>query len=368
MREQHVFLYLIVFCLFSSTHSELAIQTTEVLEQWDPYQLVSYAKQSGNDIHFIDPNGFVEDESDVTIIHQKLKSLRDIGVDAVLVVVNQFHPDYGLNRSGMKFFVKELQYYLIREFPEFNEDNILIICYSIEDERSYFKRGEKVKEELSEDETDKIQVRQISKIRDEKYAQSFKKILDDTIYFMDHCDDCVTFWVGIGFFIFAGTAIVVLLVIQLVICIKGRQISEEEKQKVNLMSAFLSNYSNNHSVLDEVCILCLHSLNIKGPESNRSQLDESNSFGLSSVKKNQCGHSYHTKCFEDWTLLEDDICPHCIEKLDKDDPVEKVTKKLIDIQSKLHKVFNELIFRLEDNKLKYKFSNDFHQGDLTQLN
>ena len=367
MRDQHIFLYLLAVCLISSIHCE-AFPITKVLEEWDPYQLVSYAKSTGKDIHFIDPNGFVEDENDVTIILEKLKSLRNIGVDAVLVVVNQFHPDYGLNRSGMKFFVKEFQYYLMKEYPEFTEDNILIICYSIEDERSFFKRGEKVKEELSEDETDKIQVRQISKIRDEKYAQSFIKILDDTIYFMDHCDDCVTFWVGIGFFIFAGTAIVILLIIQLIICIKGRQISEEEKQKVHLMSAFLSNYSNNPSVLDEVCIFCLYSLNPKVPESNRSQLDESNAFGLNSVKKNQCGHSYHTKCFEDWTLLEDDICPHCIEKLDKEDSVEKVTKKLIDIQSKLHKVFNELTFRFENNKLKYKFSNDFHQGDLTQLN
>ena len=362
------FFFLFSLIIFNSIFCQNNFEISEVQEEWDPFQLVSYVKTNGLDHQFIDPNGYLEDESEINSIKEKLATLKNLGVNTVFIIIKKLNADYALTRTGLKFFLNEFEYYYTKEFNE-NKESLLFICYTIEDERSLFRIGEKIEDNLSEDEANKIQARQLSKVRDELYGKVINNVLKDTIYYMDKCDDCVTFWVGIGFFIFAGAAIVVLLIIQLIICIRGKQISDEEKRKVNLMSAFLSNYKTNRNVVDEVCILCLHSILPKTREANKyNQLNDSNSIDLNPPKKQKCGHSFHQKCLEDWILLEDDICPLCIEKIDKEDTVEKMQKKLVDIQSRLHKVFNELNFRFENNKLKYKFSSDFHSGDLTQLN
>lgn len=343
-------------------------EITEVLDEWDPFQLVSYVKTNNLDPQFIDPNEYLKNETEINEIKEKITVLKNLDVHTVFIIIKKLNADYALTRTGLEFFLNEFEYYYSKEFNKVKE-TLLLICYTIEDERSLFRIGERIGDNLSEDEANKIQARQLSKVRDGKYGKVINSVLNDTIYFMDKCDDCVTFWVGIGFFIFAGTAVVVLLIIQLVICIRGKQISDEEKRKVNLMSAFLSNYKNNRDIVDEVCILCLHSIIPKDKDINKfNQLNDSHSISLNPSKKLVCGHSFHQKCFEDWVLLEDDICPLCIEKIDKEDTVEKMQKKLVDIQSRLHKVFNELLFRFENNKLKYKFSSDFHSGDLTELN
>ena len=75
-------------------------------------------------------------------------------------------------------------------------------------------------------------------------------------------------------------------------------------------------------------------------------------------------HQYHDKCYYEWINRQDNTCPLCVEKLDKNDNFKDTYVKIISIQKCLHRNFNELEFDFVEGKLTYKFIKGLGKNDL----
>ena len=117
------FFFLFSLIIFNSIFCQNNFEISEVQEEWDPFQLVSYVKTNGLDHQFIDPNGYLEDESEINSIKEKLATLKNLGVNTVFIIIKKLNADYALTRTGLKFFLNEFEYYYTKEFNE-NKESI----------------------------------------------------------------------------------------------------------------------------------------------------------------------------------------------------------------------------------------------------
>ena len=204
--------------------------SSEIIEKegWNPMMISSYLYSLSNSIP---KYGIITDEEnylsleDQNSINEELETINiDYNLNGYFIIVSSLNSNYNYNKDGMKLFCKELKYYITKYNSNIDKNNIFIIIYSIDDKMNIFKAGKNVNKKLSNDERNLIITKQQSKIKDEKYNEAFIKITNDIIYYIDHCSNCVSFWVGIGFFIFIGLIILILLIMYFIDCIKGRQI------------------------------------------------------------------------------------------------------------------------------------------------
>ena len=348
-------------------------------EGWNPYMVSSFLFKESNSI----PNyGIIIDDQidlsneDKISINETLKNIyNEYSFNGYFIIISSLNSDYNYNLSGMKLFCKELIDYITKYNSNINKNNIFILIYAINDEMYIFNTGKNVNKKLSDDERNLILTKQKSKIREEKYSEAFIKISNDILYYMNHCSDCVSFWVGIGFFVFIGIIIVILLIMYLIDCIKGRHISKNEKVKIYRIEKFLNEYKKDKNILDNICIICMKDINEEESISlnitNNNEIinDENREINeKKKIKTLSCNHQFHDKCYYEWVIRQDNTCPLCEEKLNKIDNYKDVYIKIISIQKYLHKHFNELEFDFINGKLNYKFTERLHKNDLTILN
>ena len=361
------------------TTSPFLSYSSDIIENegWNPYMVSSFLFKESNSI----PNyGIITDEQnylskeDKISINEKLENIYNkYSFNGYFIIVSSLNSDYNYNSSGMKLFCKELKDEITKYNSNINKKNIFILIYVINDEMHFFNSGKNVNKKLSDYETNLILTKQKSKIRDEKYSEAFIKISNDILYYMNQCNDCVSFWVGIGFFIFIGIIIIILLIMYLIDCIKGKQISKSEKVKIKRMDNFLNKYKNDKNILDNTCIICLKDINEEVSISlnitnNEIINDENRKINENKIKTLSCKHQFHDKCYYEWVMRQDNTCPLCEEKLNKIDNYKDVYKKIISIQKYLHRNFNELEFYFINGKLNYKFTERLPKNDLANLN
>ena len=157
-------------------------------------------------------------------------------------------------------------------------------------------------------------------------------------------------------------------------CIKGKEITKIEKEKIKRMEYFLNEYKKDKNILDNICIICMKNINDEQSKSlnlslNNEMINEENrEINENTIKILSCHHKFHDKCYYEWIIRQDNICPLCEEKLDKIDNYNDVYIKIISIQKYLHKNFNELEFCFINGKLNYKFNKRLYKNDLSNLN
>ena len=375
-----IYLYFPLIISLCITTSPSLSYSSEIIENegWDPYMVLSYLYSESNSIPnfgIITEEGNYLSKEDKISINEKLKIIyNEYSFNGYFIIVSSLNSDYNYNHSGMKLFCKELKYNITKYNSNIDKNNIFIIIYSIDDKMNIFKAGKNVNKKLSNDERNLIITKQQSKIKDEKYNEAFIKITNDIIYYIDHCSNCVSFWVGIGFFIFIGLIILILLIMYFIDCIKGRQISKIEKEKIKRMEYFLNEYKKDKNILDKICIICMKDINDEQSKSLNLSLnneiinEENREINENTIKILSCHHKFHDKCYYEWIIRQDNICPLCEEKLDKIDNYNDVYIKIISIQKYLHKNFNELEFCFINGKLNYKFNKRLYKNDLSNLN
>ena len=366
------FPFLITLILSSPSFKNYSSEIIEK-EGWNPMMISSYLYSLSNSIP---KYGIITDEEnylsleDQNSINEELETINvDYNLNGYFIIVSSLNSNYNYNKDGMKLFCKELKLYLTKNNSEINEDNIFIVIYAIDDEMNIFNAGKNVNKKLSNDERKLILTKQKNKIKEEKYNEAFIKISNDIKYYMNHCRDCNSFLVRIGFFIFTGIIILILLIMHLFDYIRGRQISKREKRKIKRMENFLNKYKKDKDIIDKICFICMNDINDECSLSLNNSTNEENSYiNENKIKILSCKHQYHDKCYYEWINRQDNTCPLCVEKLDKNDNFKDTYVKIISIQKCLHRNFNELEFDFVEGKLTYKFIKGLHKNDFSNLN
>ena len=352
-------IYLICFINSSEDNSETIlkeiIETPEEFENWDGYLLAYYLNEKNANANYfvIDPTNYIDNDELLEKLNEKLgKVYEDYNFNTFTIIVNSLDSDFNYLRVGLTQFIKEFKYYLIKNNENLNEDNLIIILFDLEDEYETISVGKEVKKKLTESEQNLIITKVRSKIRNQKF-EYLNNLFDDLYYYMDHCDDCVSFWVGIGFFIFFGIAFIILMIIFIIGLIRGKRVNEKEEKKIKRMEKILNEFENENNqenkknLIDNICFICMYNLNEKNIEEKKEIKD--------SIKEINCGHKFHNCCWDDWVIKNEEICPICNENLKYEDSFDDFEKKIINIQRNIHKDFNEIKFKYNKKKLTYKF-------------
>ena len=354
----------LIYC--SEDNSEYMIELVEnepeEIEEWDGYLTAHYVKTQEENANYqvIDPINYIDNDELYEELDEKLKLIYDeYNFNTFTIIVNSLDPDFNYLRVGLEQYIKEFKYYLLKNNPNLSEENLIVILFSLDDEYDIIRSGDEVKKKLSESEQNLIVTSVRSKIRNLQF-EYLNNLFDDLYYYMDHCDDCVSFWVGIGFFIFFGIGFIILMIIFIYDLIRGKRVNENEEKKIKRMGKFLNEFNsenvenNKINLINNTCFICMYKLN----ENNTDEEKQIND----AIKEIICKHKFHSNCWEDWVIKNEEICPICSESLKYDDSFEDVQKKIISIQRNIHKDFNQIKFRYKRNKLKYKFI-DFGNKD-----
>jgi hypothetical protein len=352
-------IYLICFINSSEDNSETIlkeiIETPEEFENWDGYLLAYYLNEKNANANYfvIDPTNYIDNDELLEKLNEKLgKVYEDYNFNTFTIIVNSLDSDFNDLRVGLTQFIKEFKYYLIKNNENLNEDNLIIILFDLEDEYETISVGKEVKKKLTESEQNLIITKVRSKIRNQKF-EYLNNLFDDLYYYMDHCDDCVSFWVGIGFFIFFGIAFIILMIIFIIGLIRGKRVNEKEEKKIKRIEKILNEFENENNqenkkkLIDNICFICMYNLNEKNIEEKKEIKD--------TIKEISCGHKFHNCCWDDWVIKNEEICPICTENLKYEDSFDDFEKKIINIQRNIHKDFNEIKFKYNKKKLTYKF-------------
>ena len=241
-------IYLICFINSSEDNSETIlkeiIETPEEFENWDGYLLAYYLNEKNANANYfvIDPTNYIDNDELLEKLNEKLgKVYEDYNFNTFTIIVNSLDSDFNYLRVGLTQFIKEFKYYLIKNNENLNEDNLIIILFDLEDEYETITVVKEVKKKLTESEQNLIITKVRSKIRNQKF-EYLNNLFDDLYYYMDHCDDCVSFWVGIGFFIFFGIAFIILMIIFIIGLIRGKRVNEKEEKKIKRIEKILNEF------------------------------------------------------------------------------------------------------------------------------
>ena len=352
-------IYLIFFIYCSEDNSENLLneimENPEEFDSWDGYLIAYYLKETNSNADFsvIDPTNYIDDEELLDELNDKLKQVYDdYKFNTFTIIVNSLDPDFNYLRVGLAQFIKEFKYYLIQNNANIKEDNLIIILFSLDDEYDFISVGKEVEKKFTESEQNLIMTKVRSKIRNENF-EYLNNLFEDLYFYMDHCDDCVSFWVGIGFFIFFGIAFIILVALYIISLIRGKRLNENDEKKLKKMEKVLNefeeekNQENKKNLIDNICFICMSKLNEK-------IIDEKNDIN-DSIKKIVCEHEFHNNCWEDWVIKNEEICPICSENIKYEDSFENFEKKIIEIQRNIHTDFNEIKFKYHKKKLTYKY-------------
>lgn len=339
------------------------LQLVETLKDFNPLQLLLECenKFSEKDYGICDIDGLFQ-ISDT--MKTKLTELKNKGIYTYIYLTYGSYSSLELTWmiNGFEIFMDDLLMYtgsfLNSKISSKNEDDALILYIGLTDVRQGLIAGKNVHEkaELDKNELDLIITRVLTKIKSFDFENVVEKLLDDAIYYTEHCYDCVSFWIGIIFFSVTGLCALIIIIVFIVKCIIGKQLISKEKKLIEKMSKFLQNYKNNSNTINQYCILCFEALN--------NNLNESQNM-LNECKELPCGHYIHKICYDNWVVKEDENCPICIEKFESDEDPKRTLKKLADIHTRLNENFKDVIFSLDkSNNITYRFSEGFNMGDV----
>ena len=352
-------IYLIFFIYCSEDNSENLLneimENPEEFDSWDGYLIAYYLKETNSNADFsvIDPTNYIDDEELLDELNDKLKQVYDdYKFNTFTIIVNSLDTDFNYLRVGLVQFIKEFKYYLMQNNANIKEDNLIIILFSLDDEYDFISVGKEVEKKFTESEQNLIMTKVRSKIRNENF-EYLNNLFEDLYFYMDHCDDCVSFWVGIGFFIFFGIAFIILVALYIISLIRGKRLNENDEKKLKKMEKVLNefeeekNQENKKNLIDNICFICMSKL-------NENNIEEKNDI-KDSIKKIICEHKFHDNCWEDWVIKNEEICPICSENIKYEDSFENFEKKIIEIQRNIHTDFNEIKFKYHKKKLTYKY-------------
>ena len=122
------------------------------------------------------------------------------------------------------------------------------------------------------------------------------------------------------------------------------------------MEQFLNNINENNvsqkEIFSENCIICLSSLIEKQLPINSQIISNQENDDMIKITQ-ECGHSFHKKCIEEWFKSEE-ICPLCKEHFEDSTDVDEIKQKIMSIQAIVNPLINQCEFYYEGSRIMYK--------------